>query len=302
VSQGQSYALLLAAATNDREKFAAAYDWEEDNLALPSGLFAYQWSGGSAAGQQPATDADLATAWALVLAGREFRDPAYTGAAKRLASDILANETVTVAGQVELVAGPWARSTPPILDPSYLITEAMAALRAATGDREWSTLESHSKALLSRLSSSGQLPPDWATVQADGSVQPTGAPAGGVPTQYGLDAQRVLLWEAASCDNAQRRVAAREWPILERSAENGGDLSYSLSGISTSSYVNPLGFMAAAAAAAAEGRATTAKQLMQRADRQATTTPTYYGDAWVALGSFLLTSNALRSCPPLGGD
>ena len=61
---------------------------------------------------QPASDADLDTAWALVLAGRRFGDPAYAAAGRSVAAAVLADESTTVAGTPVLVAGPWARAVP----------------------------------------------------------------------------------------------------------------------------------------------------------------------------------------------
>jgi endo-1,4-beta-D-glucanase Y len=71
------------------------------------------------------------TAWALVLAGSRFHAPAYTAAGLRVARSVLANKTMAVDGHLQLVAGPWARKDPAIVDPSYLAPEAMQALASA---------------------------------------------------------------------------------------------------------------------------------------------------------------------------
>src|SRR5262249_12541802 len=67
VSEGQAYGLLLAEAAGDNGAFGRIWRWTHDHLQLPNGLFAYH---ANAAGQilsrQPASDADLLMAWALL--------------------------------------------------------------------------------------------------------------------------------------------------------------------------------------------------------------------------------------------
>ena len=72
VSEGQAYGLLLAVAARDAARFDAIWTWEKANLQEPDGLFAYHWSDGAVVGTGAATDADLDTAWALVLAAAAF--------------------------------------------------------------------------------------------------------------------------------------------------------------------------------------------------------------------------------------
>ncbi|HYA68979.1 MAG TPA: glycosyl hydrolase family 8, partial [Acidimicrobiales bacterium] len=63
VSEGQGYAMLLAAAVGDGGTFARVWAWTEANLQHADGLFSYHWADGSVVGSDPATDADLDTAW-----------------------------------------------------------------------------------------------------------------------------------------------------------------------------------------------------------------------------------------------
>ncbi|HWE71482.1 MAG TPA: glycosyl hydrolase family 8 [Acidimicrobiales bacterium] len=302
VSEGQAYALLLSAATGQAADFASAWHWEQTHLQLPSGLFAYRWSNGAVVSTQPATDADLLTAWALVLAGQRFATPGYTTAGQAVAAAVLANETVVVAGALQLAAGPWAVTNPVVVNPSYLAPEAMAALGTATGDPRWSELATSSTDLTSGLTGFHpvNLLPDWVNMASDGTAVPVGEANGtGVPA-YGLDAQRSPVWLAASCSSIDRGTAARDWSVLEHVDDTGGNLSYSLSGRSNSRQVNPLGWVAAAGAASAAGHAQTATALLNQADQQSEQFHTYYGDAWAALGRVLLETNWLSPCPPIG--
>ncbi|HUI04456.1 MAG TPA: glycosyl hydrolase family 8 [Acidimicrobiales bacterium] len=301
VSEGQGYAMLLAVAVGDRSDFDLAWRWARAHLQLPDKLFAYHWADGAVVGADPAADADLDTAWALALAARRFDDPAYRTPAVQIAAAILANETVSPGGRPQLVAGPWARPAPSVMDPSYLAPQAMALLRVTTQDARWAAVEDDAVGALTSLQQAAgrRLPPDWASLSASGAVSPARAPGTTTPPAYGLDAQRVPVWLAASCSAPARALAAAWWPMLDHASGAGADLSYSLAGASRTAVVNPLGLVAAAAAAAAAGQRAAAAKLLDRADAQAGRYHTYYGDAWVALGRVLLDTTWLSPCPPL---
>ena len=300
VSEGQGYAMLVAVAIGDRQRFAAAWRWDQTNLQLPNALFAYHWSRGRVVSTQSATDADLDTAWALVLASQRFHDSLYLAHGLQVANAILANETAEVAGALQLVAGPWGRSSPAVVDPSYFSVEAMDSLESVTGDPRWSALAADSTGLVAADTTSGRtLPSDWVDIQPDGVAQAVGDPGttAGTPA-YGLDAQRVPVWFAAGCAQSERAVAAHAWPLLRHSAGQGARISYSVRGAARSADVNPLGSVAAAAAASAAGDQRAAATLLAAADRQSARSQTYYGDAWVALGRILLDTTWLSPCAP----
>jgi endoglucanase len=298
VSEGQAYAMLIAVATGHRNQFAAAWRWDQGHLQQPDGLFAFHWSKGSVVNAQSATDADLDTAWALVLAAQRFGQPAYRVDGQHVASAILSQESAVVAGRLELVAGPWARTTPAVVNPSYLAPEAMAALGRATGDPRWSELASDTTALVTGIAanSPGGLLPNWVDVVPDGSARAVGTPSGSGTAAYGLDAQRAPVWLAAGCTQGNRTVAARAWPTLDHAADSGAAVSYTLGGRTVGRTVNSMGLVAAAAAADAAGHAGSASRLLHRADQQSDAHSTYYGDAWTALGRILLDTNWLSSC------
>jgi len=287
VSEGQAYAMLLAVATDRPGSFAQVWRWDRDHLQEAGGLFAYRWGDGRVVTAQPAADADLDTAWALVAAATRFHQPAYRTAGVAVASTVLATETATVAGRLQLVAGPWAVTTPVAIDPSYLAPEAAAALQQATGDPRWTAVATDGTDRLKGF----RLPPNW----VDGT-RAVGTPTGHGRPAYGLDAQRTPVWLAASCTPADRTVAAGYWPVLDRTAGHGRAISYSLSGHRLVKAANPLGLVATAAAATAAGHHQAARSFLDQADRQAGRYHTYYGDAWVALGRVLLTTTWLTGC------
>jgi endoglucanase len=300
VSEGQGYAMLLAAATGDGSHFGAAWQWDKTHLQEPDGLFAWHWANGSVVSTQPATDADLDTAWALLLAARSFGQPSYRSDALRIGSAILANETTMVDGRLQLVAGTWARTSPATVNPSYAAPAALSALGSASGDGRWAELEAASLSSLAALQSGGHLPPDWATLGGSGVPQPEGTPGTGSVPAFGLDAQRSPVWSAGSCVATARSLAGQDWGVLAGAAGGGRYIAYTLSGGQLSSFSNPLGLVAAAAAAAAAGQVSRAAGLLAQASSLEGSDHTYYGDAWVALGRVLLDTDWLTGCPAVG--
>src|SRR5687768_9451710 len=43
VSEGQAYALLIAVALGDRQRFEAVWSWTRDHLRRPDGLLSWRW-------------------------------------------------------------------------------------------------------------------------------------------------------------------------------------------------------------------------------------------------------------------
>src|SRR5436190_19354649 len=68
VSEGQSYALLLAAISDDRAHFDRVWTWTTAHLERDDGLLSWRYADGAVVDQMSATDADVQAAWALTLA------------------------------------------------------------------------------------------------------------------------------------------------------------------------------------------------------------------------------------------
>src|SRR5438046_4583128 len=103
VSEGQAYALLLAAGTGDRRRFDRVWNWTQTHLEQPDGLFAYHWQDGRVTDPNSASDADLDIARALLVASRRFGDGAYARSAVHVGNAVLERETVAIDGRSLLV-------------------------------------------------------------------------------------------------------------------------------------------------------------------------------------------------------
>lgn len=298
VSEGQAYGMLLAETAGNRVALSRIWGWTHAHLQLADGLFAFHTNAaGQVVSREPASDADLLIAWALL----RYRGPsaaAWHQAGRRVASAILAHEVTTGPGGVPiLTAGPWATGRPASLDPSYWSLAAFDGLAQLTGDQMWHRLAAGSVTLTRELTGGGRLlPPDWAELTAAGALRPEPAPDGSQPqTQYGPDAQRTVAWFAASCDPGAKALAARWWPRL-RSGDRAQALVLRPDGTVLSPTPAVLPLVASAAAAKAAGDGAAVRRLLQRAAAQQQAHPTYYGGAWAALGPALLSSGSLSPC------
>ena len=298
VSEGQAYAMLLAQAAGDQVSFDRIWTWTRTHLQEPNGLFAFRANpNGTVADPQPASDADVLIAWALVrMTGPHAGE--YHREGLRVATSVLEHETAWRGDTLMLAAGPWATGQPVTLDPSYWAPAAFEQLAAITGDPRWRELDDGTVDLSAKLTSGGHtLPPDWARVDTTTPV-PTEAPNG--PDhfiQYGLDAQRVVVWLATSCNPRGPQLAARLNSVL---SDREDAIALAPSGLVINPQTNALPLVAAAAAAQAAGDNVRRDSLLARAAQVNREHPTYYGTAWLALGRTLLTTNLLGGCQAAG--
>lgn len=300
VSEGQAYGLLIAYAADDRTTFGEIWSWTEQHLLTDDDLLAWRWTpDDGVADEQSASDADLDAARALVLAGERWDDERYTAAGRAVASAILEHETVTTDLGTILLPGPWADREPYRYDASYASPAAFRILERATGDRRWAELEQGSRAATAAVLGVSALPSDWSQVHADGTVEPM--PAGGDQGSvvYGWDAMRLPLRYAEACSADDRALAGSIAPTLRRDTELAAQLD--LGGTAVTGDTSALAYAARAAAEHAAGSSAAVAADLRRADRTSATTPTYYGDAWAALGATMLTSDVLGGCATEAG-
>lgn len=299
VSEGQAYGMLLAVSVGDEATFDSIYSWTKANLVQPDGLMAWDWKDGKIIDDEPASDADLDAARALVEAGKTFNKPDLTTAGNAVGKVILDKLTVTTGAGRILLPGLWAATTEPYAyNPSYASPAAFSVLAQSSGDARWQELAAGSRAVTTALLAKSALPPDWAQVHADGTVdQMPGARGTGTTVQYAYDAARLPLRYAESCDPADTAVAAKLAATLQRQSTVFAQLD--LGGGALTTDQSPLGYAARAASLAAAGQSDLALADLTTADKLAQSTPTYYGAAWSALAGEELQAGNLGSCAPL---
>ena len=300
VSEGQAYGMLIAEIAERPSLTRRIWSWTRAHLGRSDGLFAWHATGtGQIEDPHSAADADVLIAYALL----RYTGPgqaAMHDAGGRVAVAVLANESVTLAGGEPLVVpGPWAKLTsPPTVDPSYLMPGVFHALARMTGDGRWTRAAAAAIATISDLTDGGRrLPPDWAALSG-GRLHAIAEPGGGAGVQYGLDAARLPVWFGTACDSSARTLAASWWRNVLSLGDRSAPQALTLSGATIDPNKSALTLLAGAAAATAAGDKNAAASLSGRAAALARYTPTYYGNAWAALGAALLE----RSLDPCASD
>lgn len=297
VSEGQAYGMLLAAGIGDEHRFQRIWSWTRTHLQQSSGLFAFHWVDGRVVDHDPASDADLDTARALLIASCRFHRPDLREEAIRVGRAILTHETARAGSLEVLMAGPWAnKGSYIVFDPSYVDPTTLNALATVTGDARFAALAAGGIKLIDQLTR--PLPPDWAIVNTHtAQVTPVSDPnSTGGPGMYTYDAPRTLLWLAANPDPTGRSAAARAWSVFAKTRPQDIVTDHQLSGAAVGDTHSPITLVAAAAGAQAAGDTSAVPVLLEEAERLNASDPTYYGAAWIALGRLLLTTNRLATC------
>ena len=299
VSEGQAYAMLVAVAIDDRDSFDRVWRWTRDNLQRPDGLLSFLWRDGAVADPQPASDADVDAARALVLAASRFGDDSYLREALRIADGIESKETARSDGEKVLLAGPWADYEDRlVVNPSYFAPRSYALLSRVTGDDVWERLSVSSRRIAAELTAEGtRLPPNWAVIRGDMEIAATGPPGNeGEAPKYGFDAARLPLRYAESCDPRDRAIAADVWQVLSARGIDELSTRHDLDGERDEEGVHPVGLVGAAGGARAAGDRKMTRELLGRAEKLDEEFPTYYGSALIALGRLMLTTERLGEC------
>jgi len=299
VSEGQAYGLLIALIAEDEQSFDRIWRWTEEELLLDSGMLAWDWEDGAVVDDEPATDADLDAARALVIAGERFAQPEYTEAGLALADAILEQSTAETALGRVLLPGPWAADrTPYAYNPSYASPAAFTVLGEASGDPRWAELSEGAAAIGAVLLDDAPLPPDWAQVHEDGTIDAMpGARGEGLSVRYGYEAARLPIREAESCEPGDRDRAAALLPALARTDDLAAETD--LGGTAITEDRHPLTVLGRAAASAAAGDDSAAEADLATASELQAATNTYYGASWLVLGTAMLRDGGLDGCPPL---
>ncbi|MDQ3008943.1 MAG: glycosyl hydrolase family 8 [bacterium] len=206
-SEGQSYAMLRAVWSDDKETFDLVWEWTKVNLQrkddklfgwhwgeLDDGSYGFKENGGNNA----AADADSDIALALFFASKRWRQPSYEGDALEIIDDIWNNETAELNGKRYSIAGNWANSqTEIVLNPSYFMPYTWRIFAEADPDHDWLSLITPAYEVLEQSSNmelrgetSVGLPPNWISLNKEtGVLQAPSVEA--LSTTYSYDAMRV---------------------------------------------------------------------------------------------------------------
>lgn len=176
-SEGQAYAMFFAVVGDDRPRFDKLLQWTEDNLAqgdLTLRLPAWNW-GKAPDGQwkvldaNSAADADLWMSYALLEAGRVWKEPRYENLGRVMASRIAQQEVAELPGFGPVVLpglkGFHPSATTWLVNPSYSPLPILARFADAMPDGPWGALAAQQGRML-RATSSGGYAMDWVEFNA----------------------------------------------------------------------------------------------------------------------------------------
>jgi endo-1,4-beta-D-glucanase Y len=197
-SEGQGWGLILAAAAGDRPAFDQIRAWSRRILKRPrDNLHAWRFRPDAVpAVDDPnnATDGDLYIAWGLLLAHARWRHDPFLVEALAIADDVLRLTRRNLDGMRVLLPGATGFETPEgtILNPSYVVLPAFAALHRVAPQAGWDLLAQDGLVLLrqARFGAWG-LSPDW-VLRPRGAEAPLAMPHRW-PPRFSYDAVRVPL-------------------------------------------------------------------------------------------------------------
>jgi len=197
-SEGQGYGLLLSVLAGSPADFELIWAFTRTELLLRNdGLAAWKWNPGTkphVTDINNATDGDILIAYALGLAGQQWKRQDYTAAGSNIARAILEKTVIQHAGRTLLLPGATGfsaadREDGPVINPSYWIFEAFPVLDRLAPSPEWAKLRDDGIAIIRDLRfGPRQLPSDWVSL-----ISPPG-PAAGFPAEFGYNALRIPLY------------------------------------------------------------------------------------------------------------
>ncbi|MEO0601959.1 MAG: glycosyl hydrolase family 8 [Myxococcota bacterium] len=233
-SEGQSYAMTRAVWTNNRKSFDKTREWMRNNLqggdptALPSWKWGQKPDGSwGVLDPNPATDADLFVAYALILGAERWNEPGMQTQALAILDKVWETETAMVDGHRVLLPGPWAANKPVLrLNPSYSLPFAYRVFAKVDPEHDWTGFVADTYWMFEAVTNDLGLQPDWIWMDASsGAVVP--APDG-EPEQlgFGFESMRVpwtLAAEARWYDEPRAKALLKRYQSLrERYHRTGG--------------------------------------------------------------------------------
>lgn len=231
VSEGQAYAMVFALVANDRASFDRVLTWTTHNLArgdlsrhLPAWLWGRRMKDDSwgVLDPNPATDADVWIAYALLEAGRLWFEPKYAALADRVIANIAQHEVRDLERLgPTLMPAPhgFAHEGYYRLNPSYLALQPLRRFAAHdSGGTLWPAVLASSRRILLEAAPRG-IAGDWVEWHPFKGFGPDGK-TGGIGS---YDAIRVYLWIGMldAADPDRRDLLERYAPVAAALAADG---------------------------------------------------------------------------------
>ena len=200
-SEGQSYALFFSVVHDDRRNFERVLAWTETNLSggslaqrLPAWLWGRKTEGGwGVIDTNPASDAELWIAYALLEAARLWNEPRYRTLGRALLALVVRDEVVTLAGLGRMLL-PWSRdvASGPVwrLNASYMPLQLLRRFQQEEPTGPWREIADNTVRMIAEVSPQG-FTPDWCAWSTDRKAF-VADPDKGTVGSY--DAIRVYLW------------------------------------------------------------------------------------------------------------
>jgi endo-1,4-beta-D-glucanase Y len=208
--------MLRAAWMRDEQSFIRTFDWTEQHLRRPDGLYSWLWTpagGGKVADANTASDADQEIALALVIGSRVFSDRKLLDRGRQLLRAIREHERVDMGGGWFPAAGNWAVSER-IVNLSYFVPYAYPYFARVDPDGRWDSVMKTGYDLIINTVNTPERPgarliPDFMAVTGEG--RPAPLPEGSrLSRDFSSDAMRIYWRVAVDCRLHKRARACAD--------------------------------------------------------------------------------------------
>ncbi|MBX4189854.1 hypothetical protein KW791_00970 [Candidatus Parcubacteria bacterium] len=232
-SEGQSYTMLRAVWSDDKDTFDLSWQCAKTKLQKPNALFA--WLYGKTpqgnygvrtdiGGNNAASDADSDIALALLFAYERWGDSTYLSAARPIIQSIWNNEVISIKGVPYLAANDLEKreTDTVVVNPSYFAPYSYRIFATMDPAHNWSGLVDSSYEVLRVSMADGLdknhtvgLPPDWVLIDPQsGEIKPGNV--GTLTTNYSFDAMRIpwriaLDWQWNEDPRAKETLSEMEF-------------------------------------------------------------------------------------------
>lgn len=213
-TEGQSYGLIFSLYYDDQESFKKILKWTDDNLFnSEKGLYVWAYKrqeSDPVADKNNATDGDLMIAWALIEAGKKWKNKDYIRKGEKILSVIQNSLVVSFAKKDVLLPGlvSFLDSSKITINPSYYIFPALKAVSQHTYQKRWKKIADDGKKIITSVEGlKVPITPDWLTMTLDGKVEVSDK----WPARSSYDAIRVPMYLYWEDQNAPELAEWKNW-------------------------------------------------------------------------------------------